>query len=62
MKRTGHVWREAQRVLQDRRPVRIVVDASGVSYCDGAGIAWLVKLQQHQASVGAELTISGLHG
>lgn len=61
MESTGRVWREAQRVLQDRPPASIVVDASGVSYCDGAGIAWLVKLQQHQAGVGAELIISGLH-
>ncbi len=61
MNSTGRVWRDAQRVLQDQPSDRIVVDASGVTYCDGAGIALLIKLRQHQAGVGAELIISGLH-
>jgi phospholipid/cholesterol/gamma-HCH transport system permease protein len=60
MNSTGSVWRDAQRVLQEQPPVQVVVEASGVSYCDGAGIALLVKLRQHQASLGGTLTISGL--
>lgn len=60
MNSTGSIWRDTQRVLQEQPTVQVVVEASGVSYCDGAGIALLVKLQQYQASLGSALTISGL--
>jgi phospholipid/cholesterol/gamma-HCH transport system permease protein len=60
MNTTGGLWREAQHVLQESHPIRIVVEASAVSYFDGAGVAFLVKLQQYRTSTGGDVTIYGL--
>ncbi len=47
------VWREALAALRAQPARPVVVDASGVTYCDGAGIALLVDLlrQQRPATV-----------
>ena len=47
-------------VLQQSNPIRVVIDASEVSYCDGAGVAFIVTLQQHQESAGGDVIIQGL--
>jgi len=57
---TGRLWRQVLHVLEQSRPVEVVIDASDVSYCDGAGAAFFVKLQQHQAGTGGHVTIRGL--
>src|SRR5213080_2576496 len=57
---TGRLWREAMQVLQQSNPIRVVLDAAEVSYCDGAGVAFIVTLQQHQASAGGDVIIQGL--
>jgi phospholipid/cholesterol/gamma-HCH transport system permease protein len=57
---TGRLWREAQHIFEQSKPIRVVIDASEVSYCDGAGIAFLVKLQQNQTRTGGDVTIHGL--
>lgn len=57
---TGRLWRQALHVLEQSRPTQVVIDASSVSYCDGAGVAFFVKLQQHQAETGGQVTIRGL--
>jgi ABC-type transporter Mla MlaB component len=49
---TGNWWHRGQQILAQSKPRRLVIDASGVSYCDGAGIAFLVALQQLQARSG----------
>jgi phospholipid/cholesterol/gamma-HCH transport system permease protein len=47
----GRAWREALAAL-DRHPApRLVVDASKVSYCDGAGIGLLFELKRRQPAV-----------
>jgi phospholipid/cholesterol/gamma-HCH transport system permease protein len=56
----GRLWRDAQHILDQSKPIRVVIDASDVSYCDGAGVAFIVKLQQYQAHIGGDLTIHGL--
>jgi len=56
----GRLWREAQYILDQSKPIRVVIDASNVSYCDGAGVAFIVKLQQYQARTGGDVTIHGL--
>jgi len=38
------VWRDALRAVKDAGSRRVVVDAAGVDYCDGAGVALLVDL------------------
>ncbi len=40
------VWERSQHALAEHRPERLLIDASGVSYCDGAGIAMFVDLQR----------------
>lgn len=57
---TGRLWREAMQVLQQSKPIRVVLDASEVSYCDGAGVAFIVTLQQHQANAGGDVIVQGL--
>ena len=57
---TGKLWRDAQHILEQSNPTRVVLDASEVSYCDGAGVAFIVTLQRYQARTGGEVTIHGL--
>ncbi|HEV8328090.1 MAG TPA: MlaE family lipid ABC transporter permease subunit [Nitrospiraceae bacterium] len=57
---TGRLWREAQHILEQTKPIRVVIDASEVTYCDGAGVAFIVKLQQYQVRTGGDMTIHGL--
>jgi phospholipid/cholesterol/gamma-HCH transport system permease protein len=57
---TGRLWREAQHILEQSKPIRVVIDASEVTYCDGAGVAFIVELQQYQARTGGDVTIHGL--
>ncbi len=57
---TGNIWRQASVVLGRTKAVPVIVDASGIEYCDGAGIAWLVHLRQVQAARGAQFEIRGL--
>jgi phospholipid/cholesterol/gamma-HCH transport system permease protein len=52
------LWRQALRAVKDSRGRRIVVDASGVDYCDGAGIALLVDLQRQRPA--GEVAIENL--
>jgi phospholipid/cholesterol/gamma-HCH transport system permease protein len=60
MSTSGHVWREALRILERVRPIGMVIDAAEVSYCDGAGVALIVKLQEHMAHLDQEVSIHGL--
>lgn len=41
---TGRLWREIPGALQARGGERVIVDASGVDYCDLSGIALLLRL------------------
>ncbi len=57
---TGSLWWEALGLVRQHSPRLLVVDAHGLEYCDGAGIALLLELRRHQAEVGAELRVEGL--
>jgi len=57
---TGKWWQRGQQMLSQGKPRRLVIDASGVSYCDGAGVAFLIDLQQLQIRTGGDATIQGL--
>lgn len=57
---TGKWWQRSQQILTQGNPRRLVIDASGVSYCDGAGVAFLIDLQQSQIRTGGDATIQGL--
>lgn len=57
---TGKWWERGQEILTQRKPRRLVINASAVSYCDGAGVAFLIDLQQLQIRTGGDVTIQGL--
>ena len=57
---TGKWWQRGQQILTQGKPRRLVIDASEVSYCDGAGVAFLIDLQQLQIRIGGDATIQGL--
>jgi phospholipid/cholesterol/gamma-HCH transport system permease protein len=57
---TGTVWRRTTAVLTRMKPQSVLIDASGVDYCDGAGIALLVHLRLLQGRAGGTLQIDGL--
>jgi len=56
----GQAWREAFRALEQFKPRRLVVDASQMTYCDGAGAALLLELRRHQMTNQGYLEIRGL--
>jgi len=51
------VWAECHQSLRAHSPRRIVVEASRVAYCDGAGIALLVDLQREALRNAAQVEI-----
>src|SRR6476646_1903537 len=57
---TGRLWRDAQHILEHSNPIGVVIDASEVSHCDGAVVAFIGTLQQDQARIGSDVTIHGL--
>ena len=59
---TGKVWREALLSIDKSLPKRVIVDGSGVNYCDGTGIGFLFNLQLKQARRGGVFEIRGLAG
>ncbi len=57
---TGGIWRRATAAVSSAKAPKVVVDASSIDYCDGAGIALLVQLRQLQSQSGGTLQIDGL--
>ena len=47
---TGQAWRHALHLLNQHQPKRLIVDASQLTYCDGAGAALLLELRRRQES------------
>jgi anti-anti-sigma factor len=54
---TGKLWREAMVAVEHTSPKQVIVDASGISYCDGSGIALFVKLREIQEKTGGKFEI-----
>jgi phospholipid/cholesterol/gamma-HCH transport system permease protein len=57
---TGKIWKNATRAIEQTSPKSIIVDASGVDYCDGSGIALFVKLRELQEKIGGKFEVRGL--
>jgi phospholipid/cholesterol/gamma-HCH transport system permease protein len=55
------LWDQARGALVDAAPAALVVDASGVSYMDMAGIALLFRLQNRASEAGAPSELRGLN-
>lgn len=54
---TGKLWREAVLAVEHTSPKQVIVDASGINYCDGSGIALFVKLREIQEKAGGKFEI-----
>ena len=58
---TGKIWREATTTVAQAKAANVILEASGIEYCDGSGIALLVQLLHQQHQGGGTLEIRGLH-
>jgi len=57
---TGKIWRRATTAVAGAKAKSVIVNASGIDYCDGAGIALMVHLRHLQSKAGGNLQIDGL--
>jgi phospholipid/cholesterol/gamma-HCH transport system permease protein len=55
---TGKIWPKATGLV--RGAGTVILDASGIEYCDGSGIALLVNLRNHARNAGGSFEIRGL--
>ena len=56
----GRIWREAVTVVEEKRPSRLIVEGSGITYCDVAGIGLLIDLKAHQEEQGGSFELRGV--
>lgn len=57
---TGDIWSRATAAVKKAKAATVEVDASGIDYCDGSGIALFVQLRRLQSNAGGSLQITGL--
>lgn len=60
VKTTGRIWRDAVGRVDQDAPARLLLDATQITYCDGAGLGLLLGLRAHQRRRGAEFELEGL--
>jgi phospholipid/cholesterol/gamma-HCH transport system permease protein len=60
MNTTGALWQQVFHALKETQPQHLIIDASDVTYCDGAGIALIAKLREHQTVTRGDVAIHGL--
>ena len=56
----GEVWREAIEAARGAAGEALVVDASGLRYCDTAGAALLIAIEREHGAAGASFAVEGL--
>jgi len=54
------VWEAVRQPILERKPRRVEVDASDVSYCDGAGLGLFLEMRRAAAVGGGEVRLHGL--
>ena len=57
---TGKIWRQANAAVARAGSKQVVLDASGIEYCDGSGIALLIQLRHREERAGGTFEIRGL--
>jgi phospholipid/cholesterol/gamma-HCH transport system permease protein len=57
---TGTIWRNATQCAAVAKAPKIVLDASGIDYCDGSGLALIIQLRDQQQRSGRNFEIRGL--
>jgi phospholipid/cholesterol/gamma-HCH transport system permease protein len=60
MNTTGALWQEIFHALKQAQLKHVIIDASDVTYCNGAGAALIAKLRQYQKVTKGDLAIHGL--
>lgn len=55
----GHAWRTLMPLVQRERPASLVIDATDLAYCDGAGAALLLHMKNLQAARRAAFEVVG---
>lgn len=58
---TGAAWHAAMAALEAAPTSSLVVDASGLDYCDGSGVGLLVALRRRLHESGGAFEVVGLH-
>jgi len=53
-------WGSALDPIRRTRPRRVILDATGVTYCDGADLAFFAQIRRTAAMVGAQVSVAGL--
>jgi phospholipid/cholesterol/gamma-HCH transport system permease protein len=56
----GKIWREANETVARAGTQQVILDASRIEYCDGAGIALLVELRNRQLRAGGNFEVRDL--
>ena len=54
------LWNAAAEAIPGNRALKVVVEAAGVRRIDGAGMAWLLKLECRATSAGGSVDVRGL--
>jgi anti-sigma B factor antagonist len=56
-----HVTRRVDELIRSdgHRPASVLVDMSGIEFCDGSGVAFLVGLQLNVAAAGSRFAVGG---
>src|SRR3990172_4399681 len=57
---TGRVWKDAVRAIEKFKSPQVLIDASKLDYCDGAGIGLLFELRRIQQGQGGTFEVHGL--
>ncbi len=57
----GQAWDKAIDTVAEKRPAQLIVDASALDYCDGAGAVLLLHLKAQQQGRKAKFGIIGAH-
>jgi phospholipid/cholesterol/gamma-HCH transport system permease protein len=57
---TGAIWREAMQLTRAGGAGDLLVDASAVDYCDGAGASLILALRRNQEAAGRGFALRGL--
>jgi phospholipid/cholesterol/gamma-HCH transport system permease protein len=57
---TGKIWHEATGSVARAKAAKVILEASGIDYCDGSGIALLAQLRNQQHESGGEFEVHAL--
>ncbi|HUC96990.1 MAG TPA: MlaE family lipid ABC transporter permease subunit [Candidatus Polarisedimenticolaceae bacterium] len=57
---TSTIWRKAKDTVAAAKIPTVLLDASGINYCDGSGVALLVQMRDQQLRSGGYFEIRGL--